>query len=235
MAFDIAQFFLLLNHQLLPMILDKASFDFKIFLFFQNYLVSKKTKYLWNYFSSSFFNINIGVRQGFALSPILLALYIFHTFEKILKNLKIPISVIFFVDDGLFISQDKSFNISNSHLFCSYHIISSLLKQFGLVIEHGKIEVFYFSRSYGVFNPLLLDLTTLRGPILHFKITWCYLEFIFDRKLTFQQYINFYANKIILTTKCMKMLRNLLRGLIPTQKHLLYRTCILSIMLYGFP
>ena len=33
----------------------------------------------------------------------------------------------------------------------------------------------------------------------------------------------------------MKMLGNSSRGLIPTQKCLLYRTCILPIALYGFP
>ena len=47
--------------------------------------------------------------------------------------------------------------------------MSSLLKQFSLVIKHRKTEVFHFSRSYGVFNPPPLDLTTLRGPILHSK------------------------------------------------------------------
>ena len=60
LAFDIDQFFLLLNHQLFLIILDKAGFDSKIFLF--NYLVGKKMKYLWNNFSSSLFNVNIGVR-----------------------------------------------------------------------------------------------------------------------------------------------------------------------------
>ena len=34
--------------------------------------------------------------------------------------------------------------------------------------------------------------------------------------------------------KCMKLLGNLLRGINPIQKHLLYRCCILSIVLYGF-
>ena len=86
----------------------------------------------------------------------------------------------------------------------------------------------------GVFNPLLLDLTTLGGPILHPKETWYDLRFIFDRKLTFQQHINFYTNKAILTVKCMKMLGNLAKGLIPTQKWLLYRNCVLSITLYSF-
>ena len=79
------------------------------------------------------------------------------------------ISIISFVDNGLFISQDKSFVVSNSNLFCSYQIMTSLLEQFGLAIEHGKTEVFHFSRVNEVFNPSLLDLTILEGPILCLK------------------------------------------------------------------
>jgi len=33
-------------------------------------------------------------------------------------------------------------------LFCSYNIISFLFNQFGLIIEHRKSKVFYFSRLY---------------------------------------------------------------------------------------
>ena len=71
LAFNIAQFFPSLNHQLLPLILDKAGLDQKISTFFKNYLVGRKTKYLWNNLISLFFNVNIGVGQGLALSPIL--------------------------------------------------------------------------------------------------------------------------------------------------------------------
>ena len=46
LAFDIAQFFLLLNYQLLSFILNKAGFDSKIFCFFANYLISRKAQYL---------------------------------------------------------------------------------------------------------------------------------------------------------------------------------------------
>jgi len=99
----------LLNHQLLPLILDKASFDSRISSFFSNYLISRKTQYIWNNFISSLFGINIGIGQGFALSPILSAPYIspiFHTFEKRTKNLipNISVSFLSFIDDGLFIS-----------------------------------------------------------------------------------------------------------------------------------
>ena len=122
----------------------------------------------------------------------------------------------------------------NSLLFCNYNIASILLQKFGLTIKHSKTEVFHFSRSHRSFNPSPLNLSTLGGPILYPKEVWKYLGFIFDRKLSFQQHIDFYANKAILTVKSMKILGNLVRGLIPHQKHLLYRSYVISIALYGF-
>ena len=67
----------------------------------------------------------------------------------------ISASTLSFVDDGFFISQEKSYEKSNINLFCSYSIISSLFKQFGLVIEHKKLEVFHFSRSMKNYKCLL--------------------------------------------------------------------------------
>ena len=46
LVFNIAQFFLLLNHQLLLWILNEGNFDLKVLLFFQNYVVGRRTKYL---------------------------------------------------------------------------------------------------------------------------------------------------------------------------------------------
>jgi len=88
-------------------IIHKARLDTQVIKFFSNYLIKRKTNYLWNNFSSPIFNINIGVGQGSALSPILLALYLspfLFILEKCLKNFKIPVSIIPFVDDGLFIA-----------------------------------------------------------------------------------------------------------------------------------
>jgi len=85
LVFDITQFFPSLNYQLLLSILNKANFDPRVSHFFRNYLVGRKTKYFWNNFSSPYFDVNIGVRQGSVLSPILSALYlslIFYVFEK---------------------------------------------------------------------------------------------------------------------------------------------------------
>jgi len=140
--------------------------------FFTDHLVGRRTSYTWNNLSSPIFEMNIGVGQESALSLVLSALYLFpflYILEKHLKNLNIPISIIFFVDDGLFISQNKSMDISNSHLFCSYNVMTKLLGKFGLIIEHSKTEVFHFNRSHSFFNPPPLDLSTIGGPILHPK------------------------------------------------------------------
>jgi len=169
LVFNITQFFPSLDHQMLPFILDKLEFDPRVSCFFSNYLIGRKTQYLWNKFSFPFFDVNIGVGQDSALSPVLSALYlslVFHIFEKRLKNLKNPVSFISFVDNGLLISQDKSFEISNANIFCSYYVISLLLDHFRLVIKQGKTEVFHFSRTQETFNSLPLDLSILRGPVL---------------------------------------------------------------------
>jgi len=104
LAFDITQFFPSLNHWLLLLILRKAGFNSKVDCFFSNYLVERKTQYFWNNFSSLFFNVDIEVEQGSALSPILSVLYlapILHILEKCLKILKsLRLSVIYSRQQG---------------------------------------------------------------------------------------------------------------------------------------
>jgi len=157
------------------------------------------------------FDVYVGVGQGLALSSILLALYLLpflYILEKQLKILKIPISILSFVDDGLLVAQSKSLSLSNSFFFCSYNIVSNLLSKFGLIVKYSKTEVFYFTRLQGSFNLPLLNISSIRGPILCPKNTWRYLGFIFDRKLLFYQHIDFFSNKAISTVKCMKILGN---------------------------
>ena len=107
LAFNISQFFPSLNHWLLMQIIHKVGLDTQVVNFFSNYLINRKTNYLWSSFSSPIFDIKVGVGQGSALSPILLALYFspfLYILEKHLKCLKIPVSIISFVDNGLLIS-----------------------------------------------------------------------------------------------------------------------------------
>ena len=139
-----------------------------------------------------------------------------------------------FVDNGLLVSQEKSLEKTNLFLFCSYNIILSLLIQFGLVIKHRKTEVFHFSKFQSTFNPPFLDLSSIGDPVLSPKTTWHYLGFIFNRKLIFCQYINFYTNRAISIVKSIKMLSNLTQELLLYQKQLLYKIYILSITLYGY-
>ena len=161
LAFDIVQFFLLLNHQLFLLILDKADFNPRILFFFSNYLIGKKTQYMWNNCISPLFSINIGVGQGSTLFPILFALYIssiFHIFKKRTKNLipNISVSFLSFVDNDLFILQGKTFEKMNALLFCSYSIISFLFNQFRLNI--GNLKFFIFQDHIETLTLLLLIL-----------------------------------------------------------------------------
>ena len=106
LAFNISQFFPSLNHHILVLILEKAGLSPKVMNFFANYLIQRSTKYLWNDLSSLSFKVNIGVSQGSALSPILSTLYLsplIYIIEKRFKNLNLPISILSFIDDGLFI------------------------------------------------------------------------------------------------------------------------------------
>jgi len=90
----------------------------------------------------------------------------FHIFKKRIKNLDLKISTLSFVDDGLLITQSKSFHLLNARLFSSYNIALTLLSKFGLQVEHSKTEVFHFSRAYSTFNPPPLDFSPIGGLLL---------------------------------------------------------------------
>ena len=96
---------------------------------------------------------------------------LFYIFKKKTKNLNIPVLFLSFVNDRLFISQEKSFEKMNSVLFCSYNIISFLFEQFSLVIKYGKCEVFHLSRFHDIFDPPPIDISQFGGFILKPKDT----------------------------------------------------------------
>jgi len=237
-AFNIAQFFPSLNHNFLALCLAKAGLNANILNFFRSYHSNRSTTYTWNNFTSQKFATSVGVSQGSALSPILSAIYlapIIKTFKKRIKNLKekIHTDILSFIDDGLLIFWEKSYELSSAFLLNSYNMISKIFSDAGLVIEYDKSKVFYFIRAHNPPNPSI-DLTSVRGPILHPKPIWRYLGFLFDRKLNFHHHVHHYVTKCLSTLSAMKMLGNLSRGLLPTQKCLLYRTYIIPIALYGF-
>jgi len=221
-AFDIAQFFPSLNHEFLSICLKKVGLNTNVVGFFNSYHSNRSTTYTWNNFSSPIFNTNVGIGQGSALSPILSAIYlapVIKIFKKRLKRLKenIPTDILSFVDDSLLISQEKSYLLSSSFLLCSYNIMSKILIDAGLVMEHSKTELFYFTRACHPPNPSI-DLSSVGGPVISPKPIWRYLGFYFDRRLNFNYHTHFYATKCLSTLSAMKMLGNSSRGLLPIQK-----------------
>jgi len=78
----------LLNYHYHLLILNKAGFDPKISFFFQNYLVDRKTKYFWNDFSFSFFNIDVEVGQEFAHSFCFISCSNSSHFQKAIRKSK---------------------------------------------------------------------------------------------------------------------------------------------------
>jgi len=85
-----------------------------------------------------------------------------------LKKLSIPISVslLSFVDNSLFVSQEKSYEKSNAILYSGYNIVFSLFNKFGLVIEHNRSEIFYFSKSTKEANLSLLNLRSIKDAVI---------------------------------------------------------------------
>ena len=136
--------------------------------FFSNYLIGRYMQYRWNSFISSLFQTGVRVEQGSFLSPILSALYlvpILKIWEKRSKNLTIPIStsILSFVNNGLFISQEKNFKKMNTTLFTCFNILSSILQNFGLAIKHNKTEVFHFTQATKNTDLRPLDLSIVRA------------------------------------------------------------------------
>ena len=92
---------------MLTSILSHFGFANCIVDFFSDYLVSRSTQYSWNSFLSGACDVDVGMGQGSALSPILSALYIallICIFEHRAQALNLSTCILSFVDDGLLIS-----------------------------------------------------------------------------------------------------------------------------------
>src|SRR5258708_33634654 len=164
------------------------------------------TQYSINGENSPFFPCSVGVGQGSALLPILLALYIaplFHMLDQWileldeLDSVSPPLSsFLSFVDDGLLISTCSDFSSTHGSLKAAYGYMTGLLRDFGLTMEHSKMEFFDFYPDKSLRDIPPLDLG-FGLPPLSSKRTWRYLGFYFDRQLTFKEHVKFYATKSI--------------------------------------
>jgi hypothetical protein len=105
-AFDIAQFFPSLNHEVLLEVISRLGFPRVVVDFFRSYLIGRRTTYQWNAFQSGKYLSDVGVGQGSALSPVESVLYLtlimrlFHA-SQIGKK----VGLMSYVDDGMIIAQ----------------------------------------------------------------------------------------------------------------------------------
>jgi hypothetical protein len=235
-AFDIAQFFPSLNHQVLLRIIDLLGFPAVVGNFFKSYLVGRRTTYRWDSFTSGSYAADVGVGQGSALSPVVSALYLAPVIKLFLRSPEsLGVDIMSYVDDGTIMAQNKRLEDNLPALARAYGWIVRAFTSLGLVLEHDKSEVFHFSRSRG-FRALPIDLgyAPFTGATpLRPKPVWRYLGFFFDRRLLFKEHIRFYTTKALTSVKSMGMLGNSVWGLDPMQKRLLYRSCVVPVMTYG--
>jgi hypothetical protein len=95
------------------------------------------------------------------------------------------------VDDGTLIVQSKTWDSNLRIPKEAYGIMFDFLTEFGLVLEHDKLELFHFSRKSGDDNPSLnLGYQPYtESNLLKPKAYWRYLGFYFDRKLSFKEHV----------------------------------------------
>src|SRR6185369_2918659 len=236
LAFDLANFFPSLNHEILAKVLQISGYSPTITNFFRSYLVGRRTKFSWEGEVSPSFAAEAGVGQGSALSPILAVLYLAPMMEIVKARVsKVIADILSYVDDGTLVAQSKDWATNNVNLREAYLTLSEVATKMGLVIEDSKTELFHFSRSgYGDNPPLDLGVTPFTGATpLAPKPVWRYLGIYFDRRLDFRTHAKLMCTKALTTVRAMGVLGNSSKGLPPNEKRRLYRACCLPIALYG--
>jgi hypothetical protein len=233
-TFGLAQFFPSINHDVLLSILDKQGFAPEVVVFFKSYLVDLFTCYTWDDDLSLEFPSSVGVGQGSALSPILLALCL----APLLKEFECRVHMavlISYVNDSTIIVQSDTWGKNLVKLKLAYKIMFELTQSMGLVLKHSKSEGFHFSQKHSDSNP---DIDLGYAPYTgatppHPGTTWQYLGFFFDCALTFQEHVKCYTNRALTTVRAMFALGNSVCGLWPRHKQMLYCACVLPIAMYG--
>jgi hypothetical protein len=236
LAFDLAQFFPSINHEMLIALMAKMGFSDLELEMFQSYLIGRSTRYAWNHNISPLMPNSVGVGQGSAMSPPLSGvmsaalLYLTYAFQK-----EHHCESLSFVDDGTVIAQNPTWDQNLSDLRKAYSTIVRITDALRLAVEHDKTELFHFSWKKSEVNPTLdLGVAPYTGATpLKPKTVWRYLGVFFNRQLNFKEHVKFYSTKAFTAAKSLTMLGNSARGLPPAQKRLLYRSCVLPIATYA--
>jgi hypothetical protein len=130
-AFDLAQFFPSINHNVLLSILDKQGFVPEVVVFFRSYLVDRFTCYAWDDNLSLEFPSSVGVGQGSALSPILSALCLAPLLKKFEHRVRMAV-LISYVNNGTIIVQSDTWDKDLVKLKSAYKVVFELTQSMGL-------------------------------------------------------------------------------------------------------
>ena len=250
LAFDVAQFFPSMQHDLLVQILARYGFDPAYQRFFRSYLADRSTRFVWGSRTSehTYAAPGVGAGQGSALSPVLTNIYIspaLHVVCPIASDSPPRAPLTFYVDDGLIVGTAATTLDVHNRLRDTYHLCSTQLTRLGLVIEDVKTEYSHFPpprprvrspdhprlvwwNEFQAAAPLVVDNRAITPSDV-----WRYLGVFFDPGLTFVPHIKRYAQSAMNTVRAMLCLGNSERGLSPRQKRRLYISCVLPVMTYG--
>ena len=173
-------------------------------------------QYTWKGKLSPPFETSVGIEQGFVLFPILSALYLAPVLWQFVLDMP-EAALMSYVNDSTIIVWSKMWGANLAKLRSAYSVVFEPIQSLGLVLEHGKSEVFHFSRVSGDTNPPVdLSYAPFSGDLpLCSNTYWRYLDFFFDWLLSFQKHSKQYSTKALTTVKAIVSLENSVHGLSP--------------------
>ena len=246
LSFDVVQFFLSVNHKLLVWILHKGGFNTKLYNSVSSYFGPCSSSFVFcNETSPTFKSPSVGVRQGSSLSPMFLAIYLslaIHALHST-SSISVTFGLQFYVNNGS-LTTSSTDTQTTCHILCiAYHMLECQLMRLGLVIEHDEGKLIHFPLPNTKphmphdFDHIPLDLWA--GPWTHdhpipSSKTIQHLGFLLNSKLSFKDHVKFYTKGNV-TMLAYRMLGTSIHGLTPYYCRMLYKSCILPILMYRAP
>ena len=248
LTFNIKGYFDFVNHEHLLNEIKKYCIPLKLVKWTANFLSDREVAICLNGNQGEMKPVKNGIPQG---SPIFLILASFYSaglldiFETPTNPIEIPenhacnhpthVSILMYVDDGKLTVSSQSLDTNNYILAKAYQLVDQWLHSARLSPNKDKRELMYYTqRKRDKISPHL-NLTNRNGIISTILVgsTIRWLEIHFDCKLLYNYHVTKIAVKAENAVACISMLANTIRGLSHYHLHLLYCTCILSIITYA--